>query len=58
MSRPRILVVDDDLGFAGDVRDALTGVYDVERCATIQGFRDRFRVGRYALIVMDMRLEV
>lgn len=55
--RKNILIVDDDVAFANQVRNVLEGVYQVELCHSIAEFRKRFGVGRYHLVIMDMRLE-
>ncbi len=52
-----VLIVDDDRAFAGKLARALEGMFRVESCHTEAEFRERFTVGRFDLIIMDMRLE-
>jgi DNA-binding NtrC family response regulator len=56
MSRPLILIVEDDRAFAAQLTSALEGLFRVETCHSEQEFRDCFAVGRYDLMIMDMRL--
>lgn len=57
MSRPRLLIVDDDRGFAAKLAGALEGLFHVETCHSEAEFHDQFAVGRYDLLIMDMRLK-
>jgi DNA-binding NtrC family response regulator len=56
MLRPFILIVEDDRTFATKLTNALEGLFRVETCHSEKEFRDRFVVGRYDLMLMDMRL--
>ncbi len=57
MIRKNILIVDDDVGFANQVSKVLEGVYHTDVCNGISEFRKCFGVGRFHLVIMDMRLE-
>lgn len=51
-----MLIVEDDRTFAAKLTSALEGLFRVETCGSEQEFRNRFAVGRYDLMIMDMRL--
>jgi len=53
----RILIVDDDRRFAGRLAGALEGIFRVEKCHSEAEFRQHFAVGRFDLVIIDMRLE-
>jgi DNA-binding NtrC family response regulator len=57
MSRPLLLIVDDDKTFVCKLADALDGLFDIEACYSETEFRQRFAIGKYDLLMMDMRLE-
>lgn len=56
MPKPSILIVDDDQSFAERLKHALEGLFQVETCHSEQAFRERYAIGRFDLIIMDMRL--
>jgi DNA-binding NtrC family response regulator len=56
MSRPLLMIVEDDMAFASKLAGALEGLFGVEVCHSEQEFRDRFAVGRFDLLIMDIRL--
>jgi len=57
MSRASVLIVDDDREFAGKLASALEGLFDVDACHSEAGFHERFAIGSYDLLMMDMRLK-
>lgn len=57
MFKSRILVVDDDIGFANRVRNVLQGIYEIVLCHSIDQFHKIFSTDRFDLIILDMRLE-
>ncbi len=57
MSAAHILIVDDNRDFAKKLAKALEGIFRVEISHTEAEFRQRFAVGRFDLLIMDMRLE-
>src|ERR1035437_5232252 len=57
MKRPQVLIVDDDRDYAAKLAGALEGLFEIETCHSESDFRERFAVGRYDLLIMDMRLE-
>jgi len=57
MFKSRILVVDDDVKFANRVRDVLQGIYNIILCHSVKEFHKIFPTDRFALIILDMRLE-
>jgi DNA-binding NtrC family response regulator len=57
MLKSRILVVDDDIEFANRVRDVLQGIYNIILCHSVKEFHKIFPTDRFALIILDMRLE-
>ena len=57
MFKARILVVDDDIVFANRVRDVLQGIYNIILCHSVKEFHKIFPTDRFALIILDMRLE-
>jgi len=56
MSRPILLIVEDDRTFATKLTNALEGLFRTETCHSEQEFRDCFVIGRYDLLIMDMCL--
>ena len=57
MLKSKILVVDDDIKFANRVRDVLQGIYNIILCHSVKEFHKIFPMDRFALIILDMRLE-
>jgi DNA-binding NtrC family response regulator len=57
MSRPQILIIDDDKVFAKKLADALGGLFQIELCHSEVEFKERFAVGCYDLLMIDMRLK-
>src|SRR3954451_3113635 len=57
MARLSILIVDDDLTFSSKLKAILDGIFDVTTCSTVAQFHRRFIVGKFDLIIMDVRLE-
>ncbi len=54
--RRRILIIDDDLDFAGVLRDALHDMYVIEHAATAMEAASRLPVFNPDLILVDIRL--
>ena len=57
MFKSKILVVDDDIKFANRVRDVFQGIYNIILCHSVKEFHKIFPTDRFALIILDMRLE-
>ena len=57
MKKDNILIVDDDIEFAKKLAEALDGLFSVHKCHSEDEFRRKFTVGKFDLIIMDMRLE-
>lgn len=57
MPKPQVLIVDDDCAFAEKLRAALDGVFGVVVTHSDPEFREQFAVGRFDLVILDMRLE-
>ena len=57
MFKAKILIVDDDVGYANRLSNALKGVFHVETCNSEAEFRDRFALDCYDLLIIDMRLD-
>nr|VFJ43274.1 MAG: DNA-binding transcriptional response regulator, NtrC family, contains REC, AAA-type ATPase, and a Fis-type DNA-binding domains [Candidatus Kentron sp. FM]VFJ43963.1 MAG: DNA-binding transcriptional response regulator, NtrC family, contains REC, AAA-type ATPase, and a Fis-type DNA-binding domains [Candidatus Kentron sp. FM]VFK06019.1 MAG: DNA-binding transcriptional response regulator, NtrC family, contains REC, AAA-type ATPase, and a Fis-type DNA-binding domains [Candidatus Kentron sp. FM len=56
MSKQRLLIVDDDRAFTAKLTGALEGLFDVESCHSELEFQERYAMGRFDLVIMDMRL--
>lgn len=57
MQKSKVLILDDDPAFAKKLVDALNGLFHVEGCYSEDEFRSRFAVGRFDLLIVDMRLK-
>lgn len=57
MNISRILIVDDNIQYASKLNDVLVGLFKVEVCHSEKDFYDYFAVGRYDLLIIDMRLD-
>ncbi len=57
MQKEQLLIVDDDIEFAEKLAKALIGLYNVAICHSVDEFHQKFAVGKFDLIIMDMRLE-
>ncbi|MFW6151959.1 MAG: sigma-54-dependent transcriptional regulator [Verrucomicrobiota bacterium] len=55
--KPRVLIVEDDAKYAQKLAAALAGLFAVEICRSEKEFHRTFTIGRYDLLVVDMRLE-
>lgn len=49
--------MDDDAAYAAKLKGALEGVFRVETCHSEADFRDRYGLGKYDLLILDMRLD-
>jgi DNA-binding NtrC family response regulator len=57
MARPSVLIVDDDSEFLSKLKGVLDGIFNVRTCSSVVEFREHFVVGRFELIIIDVRLE-
>jgi len=57
MMQSRVLILDDDHAYAKKLAAALDGLFRVDICHCEEAFREIYSVGRYELLIMDMRLK-
>ena len=56
MKNAKLLIVDDDTAFQRQLHEKSGGMHDIEQVCSLGEFRELFRVGRYDLILLDIRL--
>lgn len=57
MLQSSVLILDDDHKYAKKLADILEGLFQVDICYSEESFREFYTIGRYDLLIMDMRLK-
>ena len=56
MSKSTILIIDDDIIFVKKLSLALEGIFNIETCFSEKEFWNLYAIGKYDLLIVDMRL--